>query len=246
MNVLHKFFVSLSLVLGSIFFLNACIIFFSQPITVQQNPDAGIIQQEYDSVKVRSVYQLKSGGLSFLMFSRSTNGYVNMFSPDDYIYIDSKKASQVKQWSYFFQHELAHIKQKRLVAKLSGGYPSYANPIRSFLYYKNLYILNEDYTKLMPEIDKEKNPFTPGEGLEAAADCYAQPFSSSDKMIYYVAPYLGTYCTAEQRLIARTLDSGKWPQPLPPEVEREVRKENVTTDPAWKGVPFLDGYFKFS
>lgn len=72
------------------------------------------------------------------------------------------------------------------------------------------------------------------DGLEAAAECYAQPYSGTkgEKPVYYDAQYLENgYCNAEQKRLSITLIStDEWFPPVLTEKEKKhLKPVNITT-----------------
>lgn len=211
--------------------LNAAVIFFTQPVSVQNGAET----HEHSKIgfnEVISIEGLRSGGIG--LWSKASLGYVNVLSEEQIIYVNGDYADDenpLGQTEYLYRHEYAHILQKRLIAERSGGYPSYLNPIASSVYYFNLLQLNGELAALMPPV-REDEGWIPFPGLEAAADCYAQPYSSPEEQAYFQAPYLYPgHCDAEQEKIARGLLSGRWPQPLTEEERITLISTNLTNDP---------------
>lgn len=231
--------------------LNAAIIYFTQPVSVQQ----GAEQQAHSSIgtnKVISIEGLLSGGVG--LWSKASLGYVNVLSEEPIIYVNGdylKEEDLLTANDYLYKHEFAHILQKELLAERSGGYPSYWNPISSGVYYFNLLKLNSDLEALMPAV-RDDEGWIPFPGLEAAAECYAQPYSDPEKQVYFQAPYLYPgHCTAEQKKIAMKLFGGHWPEPLSEAERGKLLPTNLTNEAptrAFGGVnrampKLLDEYF---
>jgi hypothetical protein len=197
------------------FTLNAGIIFAFQPVSVQTDPSAAQEVNTYKGLQVLEVDELVAGGVAG--WSRESNGYVNMVSDDPEMYITSLKNPDSASFpnTQLFRHESFHVVQKELIAEASGGYPSYWNPIRSFIYYANTARMNNDLQALMPKVNTEKQ-FVTAPGLEAAADCYAQPESSASSPQYYFGGYIfPLHCDAEQKKILDLMeDEDRWPSPL--------------------------------
>lgn len=226
--MLRKVIIRTLLSIGVIYLLNAAILFFFQPVDVQTGTASVTKTQEFGGFKVLTVPHLRSGGIGG--WSAEAGGYVDMLSPDETAYVNPHIAGDnLTQTSYLYRHEFTHVLQKRLVAKVSGGYPSVWNPVRSTIYYVNLIRLNNDLEKLMPKMNEDQQVVA--KGLESAAECYAQPYSEkSEEAVYYKAPYIfPRYCNAEQVAIATKLFSGKWPKPLTVEEKKKLTPVNITT-----------------
>jgi hypothetical protein len=226
--MLRKVLIRILLSIGVIYLFNAAILFFFQPVDVQSGTASITKAQEFGGFKVLTVPNLRSGGIGG--WSAEAGGYVDMLSPDETAYVNPHIAGDnLTQTSYLYRHEFTHVLQKRLVAKVSGGYPSAWNPIQSTIYYVNLIRLNNDLEKLMPKVNNHQQVIA--KGLESAAECYAQPYSSQhEPTLYYKAPYIFPhYCNAEQVTIASRLFSGKWPKPLTKEEKAKLTPVNVTT-----------------
>lgn len=221
--------------------LNAAIIYFTQPVSVQ----TGAEQQEHSSIgtnKVVSIEGLLSGGVG--LWSKASLGYVNVLSEEPIIYVNGdylKGEDVLNANDYLYKHEFAHILQKELLAERSGGYPSYWNPISSGIYYFNLLKLNSDLEALMPAV-REDEGWIPFPGLEAAAECYAQPYSDPEKQVYFQAPYLyPDHCTAEQQKIAMRLFGGHWPEPLSETDRAKLLPTNLTNESPTRAVGGING-----
>jgi hypothetical protein len=227
----------------AVYALNAGIIFFTQPVSVQN----GAEQHEHTKIgtnQVVSIDGLLSGGVG--LWSKASLGYVNVLSEDPIIYINGDYADEdhlLNANDYLYKHEFAHILQKELIAEKSGGYPSYLNPISSGIYYYNLIKLNGDLEALMPQV-RDDEGWIPFPGLEAAAECYAQPHSSPEEKTFFQAPYLYPgHCTAEQKKIAMKLFGGHWPEPLTAEERAELIPTNLTNESPTKVFGGLNGGF---
>lgn len=226
--MLRKVLIRILLSIGAVYLLNAAILFFFQPVDVQSGTASITKTQEFGGFKVLTVPNLRSGGIGG--WSAEAGGYVDMLSPDETAYVNPHIAGDnLTQTSYLYRHEFTHVLQKQLVAKVSGGYPSVWNPVQSTIYYVNLIRLNNDLEKLMPKVNNHQQVIA--KGLEAAAECYAQPYSSKhEPTLYYKAPYIfPEYCNAEQVTIASQLFSGKWPKPLTAAEKAKLTPVNVTT-----------------
>lgn len=155
-----------------------------------------------------------------------------MLSAEETIYINPDiEPDNFNQTSYLYRHEFTHLMEKQVVAKASGGYPSIWNPATSAVYYYNLIRLNNELEHLMPSVNEKTRGFVPAKGLEAAAECYAQPHSSLEEPpLYYKAPYIfPKYCNAEQVEIASRLFSGKWPRALTHQEISNLEPVHITT-----------------
>lgn len=218
-RIASKALLGATLAVSGLFGLNASIIFLAQPGNIQAGEREEIVSQ-YGTVSIAFIDDLKAGGLGKL--SAGTTGYVNVLSPEPVIYLNGTEFEKApRQSAYIYKHELAHILQKELVAKESGGYPTVSNPIVSFTYYYKLLQLNHDFTQLTPEADHEAIRHSPFAGLERAADCFAQKIDQEDPLTY-----LGSsFCNPEQRYIALSLLSERWPAKL---TEEEKQKASVS------------------
>lgn len=226
--MLRKILVTLGAVVGGFYLLNALVIFFFQPVSVQTGAELEPIAQ-FGKTEIFRVDELRSGGIAGL--SIEAGGYVNMMSPERIIYTNSNLVpGNIIQNDYLYKHEFAHILQKQLVSEVSGGYPSYSNPIQSSIYYYNLIRLNNDLVELMPALNDESAGSLLAHGLESAAECYAQPHSSIDQdPVFFKAPYLTPgHCTAEQKNIAIRMFTGHWPAPLSEAQKAELVEVNIT------------------
>lgn len=158
----------------------------------------------------------------------SPAGYVNMAEEDARIYVDpSVRFLSERLRDDFYSHETAHLQQKALVAKVSGGYPSYENPLVSMVYFANLLRLNSELADFMPPLPADVPTLL--SGLEAAADCHATPtVSYSAPTAFHRGAYLqDAHCSAEQRAIALQVAAGEWPhKPL----AAELAPSNLSTD----------------
>lgn len=198
---------TLAIATGLCFGLNSAILYMAPPINIQQGHDTETIEK-FDGVSIELTENLKSGGFGSL--SLGIMGYVNVFSPEQVMYVDKEILDKpLAQRSYIANHEYAHILQKEVIAKQVGGYPSTSNPWRSFFYYYKLLELDAYYASVMPELDEKVPSFTAVWGLEAMADCYAQRPKMADPLAYIGRKE----CTPEQRKIAQSLDSREWPVP---------------------------------
>ena len=80
----------------------------------------------------------------------------------------------------------------------------------SFAYYEQLLKLNNDFTAIMPRGNQDAYRHSLFSGLEAGADCFTQSDNPTEAMTY-----VGTdYCSPEQRDIALSMLSNRWPAPL--------------------------------
>jgi hypothetical protein len=153
-------------------------------------------------VNIDSVDKLNSGGIGGL--STETRGYVNFFDDEDTIYV-SLKNEPSPAIDYVIAHESAHILQKKVIAKESGGYPVWWNPIQSFVYYANLLRLNNDLSRYAPNsaVNKSMVPY-----IETNADCLAQTASTYPQRRSYVGY---NYCSSSQYAAAYAIKNGEWP-----------------------------------
>lgn len=209
------------------YIVNAVVIFLFSPGNIQGNdePSAHIVEHNNvgEEVKDFVVYDgLKSGGLGVFGWNADPTGYVNMISDDSTVYVNNSAKDRIFEdnqdgyYSTFYRHESAHIKQKEMIAKKSGGYPTWKNPLQSFKYYKNLYKLNKTLESVMPNIkENSKTSWFATKGLEASADCYAQPLSYLEKPIIFKASYVKNgHCSNKQAALAKQLDNtDKWFDP---------------------------------
>lgn len=217
-QALTKTLIGTSVATAALFGTNAGIIFLAQPGNIQAGEKQEIVSQ-YGTISIALIDDLKAGGLGKL--SSGTTGYVNVLSPDPVIYINGSEYENAPLRSeYIYKHELAHVLQKELIAKEAGGYPSIANPLVSFTYYYKLLKLNHDFAQVTPEADEDAILHSPFAGLERGADCFAQPVTPEDPLTY-----LGSsFCDTEQRYIALSLLSERWPAPLN---EKEKEKSGL-------------------
>ncbi len=133
-------------------------------------------------------------------------GYVDFTNSNDVILVDNNNI----QIGYL-DHEYAHILQKRLVTSVSGGVPSYWNPVQSFVYYVNLLRLNSDLEKYMPASPISAATLVPG--LETNADCYSYYINNGgyEHLSYtYQTPIAGG-CWDESYAAAISISKGEWP-----------------------------------
>ena len=187
------------------FGLNASVIYMGQPVNVQHQEVMDHIDS-YDGVSIDMVDNLQSGGFGTL--SLGISGYVNVFSPEMVMYVDSGVEDMtLDQRSYLADHEYAHVLEKKMIAAQVGGYPSVSNPWRSFAYYSKLLELNSFYSSIMPSAQDNGSSFTVVGGLESAADCFAQDPGGHSPMLYIGSDV----CSAEQRAVALALRNGSWP-----------------------------------
>lgn len=216
-NIAKNVIAALLAIVGGLYAVNCAIIFFAQPANLQQGAREEISSQ-YGNISVVLLEDLKAGGIGNL--SSGTTGYVNVLSSSSTIYLNGTKYKNApEQNTYIYQHEMAHILQKELIAHKAGGYPSVANPLVSFAYYGELLKLNDDLTALMPKGNQDTDRHSPFAGLEAGADCFAQSGHPEEAMTY-----VGTdFCSPEQRNISLGLLSNRWPTPLSDEEKIAAR-----------------------
>lgn len=206
---------AVSVTVAALYGINAAILFFAQPVNVQAG-EKEVVATQYGSISIVLLEDLKPGGISNL--PSGISGYVNILSPEPTIYINGTEFKKPPvQTHYLYKHELAHVLQKELVAKKVGGYPSVSNPFVSFAYYYTFIKLNSDFNAVMPEADEQAMVHSSFSGLELSADCFAQKDGQSEPMAYLG----GTECNPEQRYIALSLLSERWPSPL---TETEKKK----------------------
>lgn len=220
-RILRNLSVTILAIIAGSYGLNAAIIFFAQPANLQEGAREEI-SAKYATVSVVLLKDLKAGGLGSL--SSGTTGYVNVLSPEPRIYLDgSEYETPPLQSTYIYQHEYAHILQKRLIAAKAGGYPSVLNPFISFSYYGQLLKLNQDFEELMPDGNQDAHSHSLFSGLEIAADCFAQPNTPDEPLTY-----VGTnFCSEEQRYISRYMIIDRWPAPLT--LEQKITSQiNIT------------------
>lgn len=92
-----------------------------------------------------------------------------------------------------------------MVAEKAGGYPSKYNPIATFAFIKNLFKLEKEYSKVMPQ---PEFMYSAGglEAIETSADCYAQSSIASSQS--YTGAYVGKQgCTNAQKTLADQLSN---------------------------------------
>ena len=201
-------------VTAGVFLLNAIIITLSQP-SLGDPVDFASTERfnlilDGQEVTVVAVDNLQSGGVPGFTFEAA--GYVNALQEENVIYInptDLPDSSMV--FTYLLTHEYGHIEQKELIAQVSGGYPSYWNPITSAIFYYNTLRLNtelEPYAHDFQDSVHEEHGFMPFNNIESNADCYVQgegiwPFEYS---------YIGyEFCTYEQLGASYAIANGEWP-----------------------------------
>lgn len=153
-------------------------------------------------VNIDSLNKLNSGGIGGL--STETRGYVNFFDNKDTIYV-SLKNEPSPAIDYVIAHESGHILQKKIIAKASGGYPVWWNPIQSFIYYANLLKLNNDLSSYAPK-SAENQSMVPY--IETNADCLAQTANTYLQRRSYVGQ---NYCSSSQYAAAYVIKAGEWP-----------------------------------
>lgn len=215
------------ILVSAVYAFNALIILAVAPgnaVHASRNQTIGDVRIEY-------YHDLKSGGV--LGFSMDANGYVNMLSEENIIYVSADKYDKnLPVGGYLYRHEYTHVLQKSMVAHKSGGYPSIENPLQSMKYYYYLHKLNSDLREVMPEINRD-NPrvfaWFMTDGFEAAADCYAQPPSSPEEQVFYEGSYLKNgYCNAEQKRLAVSLiTTDEWFNPLTKEEKEKLVPVNI-------------------
>lgn len=218
---------------ASVYLLNAVILSMSVP----NNASVGEKEVAAENISTLTIVfydNLRSGGFNLLGFNAEAAGYVNMLSPDETIYISSDNMESFDQNNYLYKHEFTHILQKEMIAEKTGGYPSVSNPWLSFKYYYNLHKLNSELRDVMPKtVEDSEYLWFMTDGLEAAAECYAQPASELGKTpVYYDAQYLESgYCNAEQKRLAVTLiTTDEWFSPvLSDEKRKQLVPVNITT-----------------
>lgn len=220
MKAFKNIFLFSLIAVGAVFVLNAVILFCANPVSLH-GQDKSTVFKDFGLVEVRSVDNLRSGGLG--KASLPVFGYVNMTDKEDIIYLNKEiadKSPNFTQSSYFYKHEMAHIYQKSIVAEKAGGYPSYVNPVQSFKYYKTLFELDKAYQELMPAFNNEEE-FSLFPGLETSAECFAQPKKITPK---FNAPYVDRgYCLAEERKVIFGMVVGKWPTELTEQQQKELQ-----------------------
>lgn len=220
--------------IASVYLLNALILSMSAPNNVSVG-EQEVSTNNISTLRIVFYDDLVSGGSSMLGLNAQASGYVNMLSPDETIYISSEHMNNFNQDKYLYKHEFTHILQKEMVAHKTGGYPSVSNPWLSMKYYYNLYTLNSELRAVMPEtVDDSDYLWFMTDGLEAAAECYAQPYSGTkgEAPQYYNAQYLKDgYCNAEQKRLAITLiTTDEWFSPVLTEKEKsQLKPVNITT-----------------
>lgn len=191
--------------LGLCFGFNASVIYMGQPVNVQNKQTMEHIDH-YDEVAIVMVDDLQSGGFGTL--SLGITGYVNVFSPEMVMYVDSDIAEMpLAKRAYIAEHEYAHILEKKMIAEQVGGYPSMDNPWRSFAYYYKMLELDSFYASVMPAVEDSESSFTVVSGLETVADCFAQVPGEHNPLFYIGRDD----CTQEQRDVALALRNEVWP-----------------------------------
>jgi hypothetical protein len=128
--IAKKAFLVLLAITAGLYGINGAIIFFAQPANLQQGAREES-RSQYGDISVVLLENLKAGGIGNL--SSGTTGYVNVLSSSPTIYLDGTKYKEAPaQSTYIYQHEMAHVLQKELIARKAGGYPSVANPFVSY------------------------------------------------------------------------------------------------------------------
>lgn len=153
-------------------------------------------------VNINSLDKLNSGGIGGL--STETRGYVNFFDNKDTIYV-ALKDEPSPAIDYVIAHESAHILQKKVISKASGGYPVWWNPVQSFIYYINLLRLNNDLSNYAPNsaVNESMVPY-----IETNADCLAQTANTYPQRRSYIGY---NYCSSSQYAAAYAIKNGEWP-----------------------------------
>lgn len=143
-------------------------------------------------------------------FTVEAAGYVNMVADERSFYISDRLEGEAPRWvPTAYSHEYFHLIQRDLAEEAAGGKPSLLNPIRSYIYYFQLLRLNSDLEALMPPTAEE---LPVSAGLEASADCYAQPRGSAASPAYYEGVYIkGQLCSPGQVWIVDQMAKGDWP-----------------------------------
>jgi len=194
---------------------NAALLYFTSPANERYNEQFTHVDT-FGTINILSYENLKSGGLSLGSADASMHfsGYVNLLESEKNIYIDDTWGAVPGFRNYaIYDHELAHILQKEMIAERSGGYPSYANPIRTFKFVKNLLELDSEFSKVMP---KPENVNEVGLGimnLETAADCYSQPAVRLSKVNEGTTlTYVGEQeCTrVQEHLALKLINTSEW------------------------------------
>lgn len=200
MKTLKISLITIGSLLGLLYGVNALIIFATTSSSVQAGEPSVTLREE-NNLKILGYDNLQSGGIGLIGWSVDAAGYVNMVEEDNVIYVSNEKWNTESTNDYLYRHEYTHILQKKMIAEESGGYPSLWDPIQSAKYYYNFIRLNNELAEVMPEVDYTSGILPITNGLEAAAECYAQPYSSMDEdPTYYKAHYLvDGYCNAEQK-----------------------------------------------
>jgi hypothetical protein len=213
--------ISITTAVALLYGANAAVIFFAQPVNVQ-NGETVSMDTQYGTISVAIIKGLKSGGVGSL--SSGTTGYVNVLAEEPTIYINGDAYDKAPERdSYIYRHELAHVLQKKLIAKRAGGYPSVWNPAVSFAYYKQLLDMNSVFEQSMPKGNSDAYRHSQFAGLETGADCFAQGNLPEGPLTYIGSDY----CTPEQREIALSMLEERWPEPMTDE-EKMAAKISMT------------------
>lgn len=212
---MRKFLTTLCICFVLIFVLNIILIQIGKPALLGKHytlPDAKIdissgqyvagSNSNKTKVNIDSLDKLNSGGIGGL--STETRGYVNFFDSKNTIYV-SLKDEPSPAIDYVIAHESAHVLQKKVIAKESGGYPVWWNPFQSFVYYINLLRLNNDLSHYAPDsaVDKSMVPY-----IETNADCLAQTANTYPQRRSYIGY---NYCSSSQYAAAYAIKNGEWP-----------------------------------
>ena len=197
-------------VLVCVFLVNNLVIDFSYPTQLGEFSEVDLTGRfervKSGEVTIVSVDELRSGGVG--NFSAEAKGYVNMFVPEDVIYVEMSEQIYEKDKNYLFVHEYAHVLQKRLIADVSVGAPSRWNPLQSLVYYYNLFALNAALSGVVPPVTADVDGVLVVSGLEANADCVTQVFGSWPRVQSYIG---SVYCSSEELAAAYCVVNGEWP-----------------------------------
>lgn len=231
MKILRNSLIAAGALVGAVYGINAGVIAVTASSSVQAGEEAVVLRED-SNLKIVGYDNLQSGGVGFIGWSIEASGYVNMLEEENTIYVDTDKWNANGSNDYLYRHEYTHILQKKMIAEEAGGFPSIWDPIQSAKYYYNFIRLNNELAEVMPEVDYSEGILPITNGLEAAAECYAQPYSSvNEEPVYYNAPYLvDGYCDAEQKRLAVSLfTTDEWFGELTDEELAALKEVNITT-----------------
>lgn len=209
-------------VISGVFALNALVFSLFQ---VSGNISETFYDEQRDMTVVVMDNPMLAGGLV------PTAGYVNMLSVDRTIYISESSLVLFSEtdFSLLLDHEQFHLEQKEFVAERSEGFPAIDKPLQTLRYFFAFVQFELDLREVMPEVRDGRGEIV--RGLEASADCFAQP---SNQHLQYAGFYLQyeTICTAEQVWIVESVLDGRYPVAITDEERAELAPVVVFPVPA--------------